>query len=346
MWGVTVSVGSAAPASPPAGTAPPPRLEAIIPYGGGWKDHQVQEPIILINPKDPSKLIMFYAGSKKPGGQLGSLAKAWALRSDPFTWHEDPANPLLEGVSTPAFDEGSYIRIDSVLYRRESDEYWIYYTGNGPVAKGDAVGLVVCPAGADGYREVRTENLRRFAGNPVLSPKGQGRDDETYVSQAAVWREGESWYAFYSYRTATQTLPGIRLARSNDGRVWTKVPGPDLFSAAPESQYIEWHQIYKMGDRYVLLYEAYNGGQRWRANVATSRELTRGWVKLPPETIDQVQWTGYADDRMYHLATPALYRFDGKWFMYFQAAPAGYYIKQHWTLWAREADSIVDTILR
>ena len=62
--------------------------------GGGWKDGQVQEPCILVNPKDAGKLIMFYAGMKL-GGREGAIAKAWADVADPFTWHEDAKPPLL-----------------------------------------------------------------------------------------------------------------------------------------------------------------------------------------------------------------------------------------------------------
>ncbi len=50
----------------------------IINYGGGgWKDGQANEPCILVNPKDKSKLIMFYSGMKL-GGSAGAIGKAWA----------------------------------------------------------------------------------------------------------------------------------------------------------------------------------------------------------------------------------------------------------------------------
>ncbi len=43
----------------------PRRQQRIINYGGGgWKDSQVQEPCILVNPKDPAKLIMFFGGDR------------------------------------------------------------------------------------------------------------------------------------------------------------------------------------------------------------------------------------------------------------------------------------------
>jgi hypothetical protein len=121
----------------------PPEPKKIINYGGGgWKDGQVQEPCILVNPKDAGKLIMFYAGMKHGGGD-GSLGKAWADVSDPFTWHEDPGNPIFRGDYKNAF-EGS-LRLDSVIYIDALDEYWIYYTGDS--GRGNAVNLATCPAG-------------------------------------------------------------------------------------------------------------------------------------------------------------------------------------------------------
>ncbi len=289
--------------------------------GGGWKDGQVQEPCILVNPKDASKLIMFYAGMKL-GGREGAVAKAWANVADPFAWHEDTQNPLLNGKRGGAVGELGFIRLDSVIYNEALDEYWIYYTGNRTRTPTDAIGVVTCPAGKDGYREVVAANIKRYAGNPILSPKGEGRDDERCVSQGAVFRENGLWYLFYSYRTATKTLPGIRLATSRDGKRWTKVPGPDLLTAAPEQLYIEWHQVYKIGGRYVMFYEGYNGGTRWGADVATSSSLTSGWRKMPVGFIDQTKWPGYSD-RLFHVATPAIYQINNQWYMYFRGRSVG-----------------------
>jgi predicted GH43/DUF377 family glycosyl hydrolase len=223
------------------------------------------------------------------------------------------------------------------------DEYWIYYTGDN--SQVDAIGLAICPAGIDGYSEVTTANIKRFEGNPVLSPKGQGREDETFVSQGAVIREQGVWYSFYSYRTAKEVLPGIRLATSSDGKRWVKSPGPDLLVAAPESQYIEWHQVYKIGGRWVILYEGYNGGTRWGADVAISTDLTTGWKKAPVNLIDQTKWPNYSDKTMFHVATPAIYQLNQKWHLYFQAAPAGYYIMQNWSLWGVECEDLLRAIL-
>ncbi len=307
--------------------------------GGGWKDGQVNEPCILVNPKDSSKLVMFYSGMKL-GGSAGAIGKAWANVSEPFTWHEDADNPIFRADPNIPF-EASAIRLDAVIYNKATDEYWIYYTGSNSKTQSDAIGLATCPAGKDGYSQINPANIKRYEGNPILSPKGQGRDDETYVSQGAVFREKGMWYSLYSYRTPKQTLPGIRLATSPDGKRWTKQPGADLLTAAPESQYIEWHQIYKIENRYVMLYEGYNGGTRWGADVAISSSLTSGWKKAPMDVFDQTKWPEYSDETMFHVATPAIYQIKGKWYLYFQAAHSGYYIKQHWALWGMECDKVL-----
>lgn len=316
----------------------------IISYGGGgWKEGQVNEPIILINPKQPGKLVMFYSAMQL-GGSGGAIGKAWADASSPLVWHEDPQNPILSRDPGIPFELSS-IRLDAVIYHREHDEYWIYYTGNNAQLNYDAIGLATCPTGEDGYGGITPKNLRRHPGNPILSPKGQGRDDETFVSQGAVFREQGVWHSLYSYRTAKDVLPGLRRATSPDGVHWTKAPGPDLLTAAPEQRYLEWHQVYQIGGRYVLLFEGYNGGTRWGADVAVSGSLTNGWKKLPALLIDQTTWPNYSDAEMFHVATPALYQFNGHWHLYFQAASAGQYSIQHWALWGLNCDDLLPKIL-
>lgn len=325
----------------------PPRQQMIINFGGGgWKDNQVEEPCILPNPKDPAKLIMFFSGATTQAeGGNGSLGKAWANVSDPFTWHEYDGNPIFQSNPEIGFESKS-VRLDSVIYNQATDEYWIYYTGTRRSATQiDSIGLATCPTGKDGYSDVDASHIKRYAQNPILSPHAQGRTDENCVSQGAIFRENGQWYSFYSYRTSTQTLPGIRLATSRDGTHWTKQPGPDLLTAAPEAQYFEWHQVYKIGGKYVMLLEGYNGGRRWSPDVAVSARLTSGWKTLPPTLIDQTTWPGYSDATEFHVATPAVYQIGGKWYLFFQAAHSGFYIVQHWAMYCLEANDIVKRII-
>jgi len=137
-------VAGCAPSVRPAAAPSQPKM-IISRGGGGWKEGQVNEPIILVNPKDPTRLVMFYSGMKL-GGHGGSIGKAWATAADPFTWHEDEGNPiLLNKTPSPTRDVG--VRLDSVIYEAGSDEYWIYYTTYGAA---DSISLAMCPAGADG----------------------------------------------------------------------------------------------------------------------------------------------------------------------------------------------------
>src|SRR5215207_827683 len=117
-----------------------PTPKKIINYGsGGWKDGQVNEPCILVNPKDATKLIMFYSGMKL-GGSAGAIGKAWANVSEPFNWHEDAINPILRADPSISFEE-SAVRLDAVIYNKATDEYWIYYTGSNFKTQADAIGL-------------------------------------------------------------------------------------------------------------------------------------------------------------------------------------------------------------
>ena len=87
-----------------------------------WESQQVQEPCILPNPKDPARLIMFYSGVPVTNRSLCFIGKAWALKSDPFTWHQDEHNPVFS-PGKQGWDSGS-IRLDAVLDIAEEDGEW------------------------------------------------------------------------------------------------------------------------------------------------------------------------------------------------------------------------------
>ena len=107
-----------------------------------WESQQVQEPCILPNPKDPTRLVMFYSGVPTSNRGLCYIGKAWALKSDPFTWHQDEANPVF-APSKDGWDSGS-IRLDAVLYIHQEDAYYIYYSGNKAPNRAQDAGRVAC----------------------------------------------------------------------------------------------------------------------------------------------------------------------------------------------------------
>src|SRR5664280_290512 len=165
----------------------PIRGEVIIKRtASAWESQQVQEPCILPNPKDPARLVMFYSGVPASNRNVCFIGKAWALKSDPFAWHQDEHNPVFS-PGKQGWDSGS-IRLDAVLYIVEEDAYYIYYSGTTSSVQ-DRIGLAICPAGADGYSGITPAAIQRVGSEPLLSPEPAAPYFEQMASQAAVLRE-------------------------------------------------------------------------------------------------------------------------------------------------------------
>jgi hypothetical protein len=343
-----------------AAIAPKPiRGEVIIKRTvSAWESQQVQEPCILPNPKDPARLVMFYSGVPVTNRSVCFIGKAWALKADPFTWHQDEQNPVFS-PGKQGWDAGS-IRLDAVLYLPEEDAYYIYYSGTTASVQ-DHIGLAICPAGADGYSGITPAAIRRVGTQPVLSPEPAVPYHEEMASQAAVLREWDAkerrwdWFMYYSYRGKDGTLPGLRLATSRDGKTWTRHYNEkdprgmgQIFKSTPGAYY-EWHQAFKIGGTYLLSIEVgISAGKRWRPVIAVSRQPAAGWEQLDVDTVLQTKWEGlYRDDTIYHVATPAFYRIDGRWYLYTQACPLpgnGNYIDGQWDMWCFACDRLVPSL--
>ena len=339
--------------------AKPIRGEVIINRtNAAWESQQVQEPCILPNPKNPDRLVMFYSGVPATNRNLCFIGKAWARKSDPFTWHQDELNPVFS-PGKQGWDSGS-IRLDAVLYLAEEDAYYIYYSGTTASVQ-DRIGLAICPAGADGYSGITPAAIRRVGTQPVLAPEPAAPFFEEMASQSAVWREWDAqaqrweWFMYYSYRGKDGILPGLRLATSRDGKSWTrhfneKDPRGmgQIFPSTPGAYY-EWHQVFKIGDTYFLSIEVgVSAGKRWRPVIAVSKNPGAGWAQTDVDALLQTKWAGlYRDDTIYHVATPAFYQIAGQWFLYTQACPLpgnGNYIDGHWDLWCFAWDRLTPTL--
>lgn len=350
------STASAANAAVPL---KPIRGEVIINRtNSAWESQQVQEPCILPNPKDPKRLVMFYSGVPATNRDLCFIGKAWALKSEPFTWHQDEHNPVF-GPGKQGWDSGN-IRLDAVLYLMEEDAYYIYYSGTTASIQ-DRIGLAICPAGADGYSGITPATIRRFGTQPVLTPEPAAPYFEQMASQAAVLREWNrkqrswEWFMYYSYRGKDGTLPGLRLATSHDGKTWTRHYNEkdprgmgQIFSSTPGAYY-EWHQAFKIGGTYFLSMEVgVSAGKRWRPVIAVSKDPATGWMQTDVDALLQTKWEGlYRDETIYHVATPAFYQIGGKWHLYAQACPLpgnGNYIDGHWDLWCFACDRLIPTL--
>ena len=337
----------------------PIRGEIIINRSNSlWESQQVQEPCILPNPKDPTRLVMFYSGVPAANRDLCYIGKAWALKSDPFTWHQDEHNPVFS-PGKQGWDSGN-IRLDAVLYIEEEAAYYIYYSGTTGSIQ-DHIGLAICPAGADGYSGITPANIRRVGTQPVLSPEPAAPYFEQMASQAAVLREWDAkarrwdWFMYYSYRGKDGILPGLRLATSHDGKTWTRHYNENdprgmgqIFPSTPGAYY-EWHQAFKINDTFFLSMEVgISAGQRWRPVIAVSKDPAIGWTQTDVDAVLQTKWAGlYRDDTIYHVATPAFYQIGGKWYLYAQACPLPAnrnYIDGHWDLWCFACNRLIPTL--
>jgi len=326
--------------------------------GSAWQSQQVQEPCILPNPKDPDRLILFYSGVSAASKMVATVGKAWALVSDPWTWHQSAENPIF-GPSADGWDCGS-IRLDAVLYIAEEDAYYLYYSGTRETIQ-DRIGLAICPAGADGYSAVGAGTIVRWGDRPILAPEPTAPYFEEMASQAGVHREWNpairewEWHLYYSYRGKNGILPGIRRATSRDGKTWVRhweESDPrgmgHIFRSTPGAYY-EWHQAGKIGRTHFLCMEVGpECGKRWRAALAASLSPTEGWAPLDLDLMLQTKWPGiYSDETLYHVATPALYQIGGRWYLFVQACarPAtDNYIDGNWELWCIECTQSIAPI--
>jgi len=350
-------LAGAAPEAPLASPTPIRGQIVLARASNPWMSQQIEEPCILPNPKDPARLIMFYGAVSASNRAVAAIGKAWADVDDPFTWHQDEANPIFKPAGK-GWDAAS-IRLDTVLYIPEEDAYYIYYSGTvGDVQ--DHIGLAICPAGPDGYSTVTEANITRYGDAPVLAPEPAEPYCENMASQAAVLREenqaknGYEWYMYYSYRGKDGVLPGIRLATSTDGKTWNRrfnVNDPrnmgQIFQSTPNAYY-EWHQAFKLNGTYVLCIEiGAEHGARWRPAIAISKDPAQGWRQLGLDTMLQTKWQGLYDDRtLYHVATPALYQINGQWYLFVQACgrPGNdNYIDGAWEMWAITCNNQIPT---
>lgn len=203
--------------------------------------------------------------------------------------------------------------------------------------------------------------IARYGTSPVLAPEPAAPFYEQMTSQAAVMREWNAsarswdWFMYYSYRGKDGILPGIRLATSHDGKTWTRHFNTDdprgmgqVFCSTPAAYY-EWHQMFKVGATYVLCIEVgVDQGARWRPGLAVSTDPIQGWKQLDLDTMLQTNWLGLYDDRtLFHVATPALYQIDGKWYLFAQACgrPANDdYIDGAWEMWCVACDHAISTL--
>jgi len=313
-------------------------LEALFPlnrYEGNpiikceskdWKDSQIYDPVVLEDPNDENRLIMYASGMTAPV-QLGtqSVGRFTAHKSNPFKWE------LTHGPVFSRSDEiglkgqkSSGARLGSVVYDDVRKKYFLYYTSVS--AEGYRLGVVTSTDG------IHWESFENATGSiiPLI-------ENEIHLNNPCVIKDGETWYMYFGYRTDKGTLKGVRYATSPDGITWTRQPGNLLSVGVPgdyDSQYIEWFQVFKLGADYVMVYECFDN-ESYSIALANSKGPDRPFTKsrLNP-VLSKTGIAGAFDE--FHVATGSLYFINGSWILYYCGAfsDASEYGKSRWHLGA------------
>ncbi|MBO8126462.1 MAG: glycosidase [Firmicutes bacterium] len=124
--------------------------------------------------------------------------------------------------------------------------------------------------------------LKRFQGNPILSPVKEHDWESTYVLNSAAIRLGGKIYLLYR-AFGDQKVSSIGLAVTNDGfHISERLPEPIFVpETQEESAGVEDPRIVRIGDRLYMTYTAYDGvvPQIALASISVDDFLARRWEK-------------------------------------------------------------------
>lgn len=304
---------------------PPVRRVAPVLSGipSSWMSQNVQDPHVLIDPKNANQLLLYFGGVSN-SSSMGGVGRATAPITDPYTWTQYGGNPILAAGGAGAFDEAG-VRVDCVVYNATADEFWMYYTGRNLGGTTDQIGLATSP-GSDGI------TFTKYGSNPILSPVAP----DTHVSNCGVLRDDAThWYMYYCHRTATDVLRSIKVATSSDGLAWTQ-PGTVVWGTAVgdyDATYKELVKIYKFSDKYALLTSCFDG-ITWSAGMASCDTPTGTFVKESDAVFRPGGIVGNFD--AYQVACPMFWNSNNHWYLIYQGEgnvdEAGDYNQASWNL--------------
>jgi len=149
----------------------------------------------------------------------------------------------------------------------------------------------------------------------VLSPGPQSWESDYIAANGSALRESDGW--LYWYQSGERGLPRIGLARSRDGRNWTKVTAPVL----PPGPRGAWDEkgvadpyVLKRNGEFYIYYLGQNRARQQQIGLARSSDGEH-WVKSLANPVLRVPWPGSGQADENGLGEPAVWQSDGWYWM-------------------------------
>ena len=100
-------------------------------------------------------------------------------------------------------------------------------------------------------------NWGKSCNNPCLIPGASGQWDDAWVTIHSIWKEGDTYYAYYhGWKSTTQAQIG--LATSTDGITWTKHGSNPVLAFGTAGQWDDYNVgnpvVWKEGSTWYMLY--------------------------------------------------------------------------------------------
>lgn len=285
----------------------------VVGTEGQWDAGQCNQPTIFDDPLDPTRLVIFYSASAVPGVVGIYIGRAWALKSDPTTWHKYEGNPILS-------DKSRYI--DTILQPvpGHPEIFWLY-TSN---LTDNVIELYVSTDG--GY------TFTPDPANPLITPTGQGRIDGAEVTSLSVVYDGDLYHGYYNWRDSGTVLPGLRYASSSDGKTWTKgggagdLTGVTRLDNSPWSAYFESQQALYVDGKYLLFCSNYNSAY-WTINAFSADSPTGPFTPAANNSAFSQVAAGYQTANWYVFNVGS-----DTYIAYQYCTTVGNYGLQHWSI--------------
>jgi hypothetical protein len=170
----------------------------------------------------------------------------------------------------------------------------------------------------------------RDPSNPIIPNSG----DEYWTSSAAVIEDNGIWRAWYNHSTSCcaiggQYLNGIRYATAQEpSGPWIKT---NVTLLTEEPSFLEWHQVFKLGANYVVVYETGDFVTPWTIRLATTTIAGGVFTKSAKNPILAGSDIVGRFDR-YHVATAPFFQAAGKWYLIYCGAGEQPFDYSHWSL--------------